>query len=139
MNWTALKEIDLSARLSQTELSVLKRVGGSSSTTSTATLINQATEEARGYIAACSRNSLGPQGTLPESLHAAALDMVRYRLITRLPASGLMTPERKAEYQNALNLLEKVASCQFGISGPSNSAALRVCPRREGQRPPPGL
>jgi hypothetical protein len=80
-------------------------------------------DEIRGYVAACGSNTLGPAGTLPPRLIAAALAIFRHRAATRLPGmSGLIDDLRQREYDDALRQLRDVAACRFAVEEPAGDA-----------------
>jgi phage gp36-like protein len=121
MSWITLTPDDILLRLAGAEKAAYTTAalaGGQSDPLPE--ILEQVTDEVRGYIAACASNTLGPAGTLPPRLRLAALDIARYRLVTRLP--NRLTDERKEEYRNAIKLLESVASCKFAVEDPAGDA-----------------
>ena len=112
MAWTTLTEDDVKTRLAGAELAAYTTVALANGQTSPlAPLIAQVVDEVRGYCAV--RNTLGEGSTIPAKLVSAAVDILRYRLTTRLPLK--VTDERKAEYTAALTLLRDVAAGKFAI------------------------
>lgn len=115
MAWTTLTESDVKTRLAGAELTAFTTVAlASGQTTPLTPLITQVVDEVRGYCAV--RNTLGEGATIPSKLVTAAVDILRYRLTTRLPIK--VTEERKAEYANAIALLRDVAAGRFAIEEP---------------------
>jgi hypothetical protein len=120
MSWTTLAESDVLTRLTGAELTATKSAALASGQSSPlADILTQVIQEVRGRVAACSQNRLGDGATIPAELRGAALDIVRYRLLTRLPVASLVTSARETEYRDALSLLRDVASCQFRIEQPA--------------------
>ncbi|MDR2673848.1 MAG: DUF1320 family protein [Opitutaceae bacterium] len=77
-----------------------------------------AVQLARGYIAACARNRLGGDGTIPASLLSTVLAIARWELLTRFPDVGLTTDARRAEYDDALARLRDAAAGRLAIEQP---------------------
>lgn len=115
--WIEITVADVQTRLAGAELSAYR---GSALAQGQADplpeIVVAVVDEIRGYVAACSRNTLGAGNTIPSKLKASALSMIRYRLITRLPLS--IGEERKQEYRDALDLMRDVASCKFAVEEP---------------------
>lgn len=83
-------------------------------------IISEITQEVRGYVAACSRNQLGPVGTIPDELLHAFLSIFVPRFQTR--AGGVLIDpngQRQRDQDNARTLLSQVASCKFAIVQPT--------------------
>jgi phage gp36-like protein len=118
--WITLTEDDVLTRLAGAELNAAKTAAKAvGQVNPLPDVLNQVTQEVRARVAACSQNRLGEGSTIPEELKAAALDLARYRLCTRLPVPSLITPQREAEYKDALALLRDVAACSFRIEQPA--------------------
>lgn len=81
-------------------------------------LIAQIVREVRGYVAACSKNNLGPEGTIPDELLGAALNRLRFEMAGRLPGSPLMDEDRRTANANALSMLRDAAACRIAIVQP---------------------
>ena len=78
-------------------------------------------------VAACAKNQLGPSGTIPEELKAAALAIARWRCLSRLPGmKSLQDEARRAEYSDALALLSDVAACKFALTAPAEPIAADI-------------
>jgi phage gp36-like protein len=77
----------------------------------------------RGHVAA-GGNTLGEGLTIPDELLAAALDMVAYRLTTRLGLT--VKDERKAAYEQADRLLVRVAAGQLRVVAPETPASTQA-------------
>ena len=121
MSWNTLAESDVQTRLSGAELTALKTAALASGQSSPLPdVITQVVQEVRARVAACPQNRLGEGATVPDELRACALDLIRYRLLTRLPVASLITPAREAEYKDALALLRDVARCEFRIEQPTS-------------------
>lgn len=117
MAWITITDADVQTRLAGAELSAYRSAAKATGQADPLPeIISGVVDEVRGYVAACDRNTLGAGSTIPEKLKSAALAMIRYRLITRLPLS--IGDERKAEYNDALRLLERVSECKFSVEEP---------------------
>jgi len=116
MAWVTLTEDHIRSRLAAAELTSLKSVETVAGQDVLADLIGQVTDEVRGYVEACSVNSLGADGTIPERLLVAAGNLVRYRLLNRLPLNApALLEERRSEYRDAVQVLRDVAGCRFRV------------------------
>lgn len=111
-------------RLSGPELAALKTVAlADGQTDPLPEILADVIHEVRGYVSACGRNTLAEGATIPEKLKGAALAMIRYRLVTRLPAKSLMNDDRRKENSDALHLMRDVAGCKFAVDEPTTPAA----------------
>lgn len=121
MSWRALTESDLLTQLSQTELDTFREVArDGTSDDPVAPVLEQVTDEVRGYIRACPQNSLGLDGTLPDSLIRSAVALAIMQIMSRA-AGQIMDPddERQGRADDAVALLNRVADCKFGIEHPT--------------------
>jgi phage gp36-like protein len=121
MSWAALTADEIKTRLSGPELAALQTAAlATGQTDPLPDVLLQVTDEIRGYIAA--RNDLGPSGTLPSQVRAAAIAIVRWRLAGRLSlgtaGSMLQGEARKKEYEDALQLLKDIAAGKFAVEQP---------------------
>jgi phage gp36-like protein len=117
MAWVEITEADVQTRLAGAELSAYRSAAKASGQADPLSeIITAVVDEVRGYIAACDRNTLGAGTTIPSKLKSATLNLIRYRLITRLPIA--ISDERKEEYRDAINLLERVSDCRFAVEDP---------------------
>jgi len=122
MSWITLNEDDIESRLSGPELAAYKTTAlASGQGDPVPEIIAQVTAEVRGHVAACAKNSLDADlTTLPAKLESAALDVIAYRLLTRLPRA--VSEDRKDAMRAATRLFERVAACQFAIDTTDNPA-----------------
>lgn len=120
MAWAALSTDDVKTRVAGAELTAYETAAlASGQANPVPLLILQVVAEVRGYIAACASNTLDADATkIPDKLKAAALDIIRYRITTRLPIP--VTEDRRREYEDALRLLRDTAACNFSIDDPSS-------------------
>ena len=82
-------------------------------------IIDQVVREVRGYVATCSRNSLGPAGTIPDELLGAALNRIRFECATRIPGGALLDEDRRTANRDALAMLRDAAACKITIEQPT--------------------
>lgn len=80
--------------------------------------IDAITEDVRGYVAGCAKNTLGPDGTIPKRLLRDALALIA----VDIPGRVGKTPKdvRKTKAAEALEKLKLVARCQYAIADPSD-------------------
>jgi hypothetical protein len=77
----------------------------------------------RGYVAACPRNRLGAEGTVPAALRGATLAVAAYRALSRLPVSSLISEARTRLHDSALDTLNSTAACKFAVELPDEGEA----------------
>jgi hypothetical protein len=119
--WITLQPDDLASRLSEAEYNALQSAATGIYGNTVPTVLADVVKEVRGRVAACARNTLGPEGTIPDELKAAALALARWRCLSRLPGMRALQDEaRRAEYNDALALLADVARCSFAIVAPES-------------------
>lgn len=119
--WITITADHVKTRLAGVELSAYQTVAlAAGQVDPLPEIIASVTDEVRGYIGACAKNTYGPAGTIPERLLTATLNIIRYRLTTRLPLK--VTDARKTEYDDAIKLMEQVAACRFAVEDPNASS-----------------
>jgi hypothetical protein len=123
MAWITLAEAHVEDRMTADELSSLKTISASSGGTPLADVISGVSNEIRGYVGA-GGYPRGVSGTIPDELLEAAVAIIRYRLILRMPLEKtLLTPGREKDKDAALDLLRNlVATGKFGIEAPATAA-----------------
>ena len=128
MSWIALTTNDFLTAVASPELDALRTAATARAQPDPADEVAGNTiREIRGYVAGCSRNRLGPLGTIPQELKQAAIDIFRFRLTLRLPGvKFLQDDSRRTAYQDALTLLRKVSACSFAVEQPAEEDALDV-------------
>jgi len=120
MAWITLVEADVVSRLSSPETVALKSAAlATGQADPLAEIVSQVVQEVRGYVAANRANQLGAGETIPDRLKSAALALIRWRLVNRLPVKGLLTDERRRELEDAMTLLRDVAAGRFAIDAPA--------------------
>lgn len=122
MAWRALvNPDDLESVLSAAEYSVMDTL---SKDAGVASVIDEEfekiTDEARGYIASCKRNTVGAADTLPERVIYHAMVLVRHRLASRLRGIK-QTEERRDEWRSAERFFRDVAACKFEVEQPTTA------------------
>ena len=122
MAWNIITTDDIKARLAGAELNALQTAAlADGQVDPTPEIVAQAIDEVRGYVAA-GGFTLGAEGTIPGKLKGATLNLIRYRLCSRLPVASLLTEARIKEYEDALRLLEQVAAKKFMVEEPTVAA-----------------
>jgi len=136
MSWITITSDDVLTRLAGAEKASYQNAARASGQSDPLPeIIAQVTDVVRGYVAACAANELDIGGTIPPRLLAAAVDIIRYRLTTRLPLT--LTAAREQEYKDAISLLKDVAACKFSVEDPnssdpetsSQSSTPAICPK----------
>ena len=75
----------------------------------------------RGHVAGCRANTLGAGSTLPEKLKAPALDVIAYRIPSRVNMKA--GSARQGLHDQALRLFELVSQGRFDIEEPASPSA----------------
>lgn len=85
-------------------------------------ILIQVTTRIRGQVAACTANTLGSDGTVPDEVEDAAVAIARHRFLSSVPnfdeAQGEM---RKEEYRDAIRFMQDVAKCLVSIVPPGSA------------------
>jgi len=98
MAWITLTQDDLIGSLTAAELTAVQtKALAVGQVNPVPQKFVEAIQEIRGRVAACKENRLGEGATIPEELKPAALAILRYRVLTRLPIASLITPQRERE------------------------------------------
>jgi len=121
MAWIVPAESDVLTVLSETELATYRAAATASGQADPlAPTLAQVVDLVRGYVGAYRPNTLGLPGTIPQKLLAPALDLVAVRLPQRV---GVPPKEvRKSAAEQAVRLLEQVASGDFNIEEPDSAS-----------------
>jgi hypothetical protein len=114
MSWVALSTEDIMNSLTEAEQS---GTNSESSQSDLTTIVSSVTSLVRGKVNSAKRNQgrLGPDGTIPEELYAAAISISRFKYLTHLPGTQLITKERAADKDEAYQQLEDVASGELVV------------------------
>lgn len=127
MSWVTLTQDDLLAKLTAPELTAVKtKALAEGQENPVPEELANCIQEIRGRVAACGNNTLGAGATIPHELVPAALAILRFRVLSRLPISTLITPAREREYNDALSLLKDVAACRFSIEQPETETTQKI-------------
>lgn len=120
--WTALLEADIITAINGPSIGAARTAAlKSGQSDPLPEAIDQVTREVRGRVAACARNVLGEEGTIPDECKTAAIDMCVYRLCKRLGAALLTSAVTDAN-NIALAFLRDVARCEVAIVAPIDAA-----------------
>lgn len=124
MSWRTVTETDLLEAISSDELEGLRSAAlASGQADPIEHHIDRVVDEVRGYIAANRENTLGPEGTVPDRLVRAVIDLTLIRVGSRV--AGIIFDDedvRRNAAKAATRLLENVASGKFAIEQPSTAA-----------------
>jgi hypothetical protein len=120
MAWEAISQDAVVNSLTQQEQS---QMTDPSSATDMANIIASVTSFVRGKVQSWRPNQSFvpyPAGMIPEELMSAAIAICRYKFLTHLPGTQLITKWREQENTNALALLDNVATGKMVILSPIN-------------------
>lgn len=119
MSWSAITTDNLLSQLSDAEVRAVQTVSTRAGQADpVAEVLARGIAEVRGYIPALRGDSTLAAGLLPEGLHAAALDMVRARLCSRLPLPEHFQERHDKAAERALAFLQKVAEGRIAVEPP---------------------
>jgi hypothetical protein len=109
MAWISLAVTDIENSLTASEQA---GIDSPDSEADLAVIVQSVTGMVRGKVNANKRNQghLGPAGTIPDELYAAAISISRFKYLTHLPGTQLITADRRQDYQDALTQLAEAAS-----------------------------
>jgi len=110
MAWVALSTTDILNSLTEAEQSQV--AAAPSAESDLTTIVQSVTGLVRGKVNAAGRNQghLGPPGTIPDELYAAAIAISRFKFLTHLPGTQLITQDRRADKDSAYQQLADVAA-----------------------------
>ena len=112
--WITIALADVQASINNSELTAaLSTALAGGQAAPLTVLIPDVTLQVRGYCA--NRNTLGPDGTVPQELKNAAIDIIIYRAACRV--NKAMT-EKKPAFDAAMQMLKDVSSGAMKISVP---------------------
>jgi len=114
MAWIALSVSDIQNSLTEDEQSGLATPSAQADLT---TIVQSVTGLVRGKVNANKRNQghLGPPGTIPDELYAAAISIARFKFLTHLPGTQLITQDRRADKDEAYLELQAAANGELVI------------------------
>jgi hypothetical protein len=122
MSWITLTEAHIATAITGPELTAAKSVVlATGQTPPLAEVLGQVTGYVRSRVGACDKNTLGPAGTIPDELLAAAIDIAIYRLTKRLPGKILAKQERIDAADKAESLMRDVAACNVALVQPETA------------------
>lgn len=116
MAWVTLTEALLSHHMSGPELTAFKTAAlKSGQADPVAAMLAEVATLVRGYVGAAGI-ALGTAPTVPDELQNAALDVCRWKVLTRLPGVSMLQDDaRKSAYEEALKLFRDVQAGKFSI------------------------
>jgi len=117
MAWIALTSTKLKELMAGAEFTAVTsaaRAAGQEADTLVDNALARVVQTARGYIGR--RYSLGPDGTVPDEVEGACLDMARVNVLTRLPnLKTLLSKERTQAAKDGYDLLRAISRGEFVI------------------------
>jgi hypothetical protein len=107
MAWIPLSVQDILNSLTEAEQSGTKSDSAQSDLT---VIVSSVANLIRGKVNSSQRNQgrLGPEGTIPDELYAAAISIARFKYLTHLPGTQLITKERAVDKDEAYKQLDEV-------------------------------
>jgi hypothetical protein len=120
MAWVTIEQDAVVNSLTSQEQSMMT---DPSSASDMATIISSVTGLVRGKVQSWQPNQSFtpfPPGQIPEELLAPALAICRYKFLTHLPGTQLITKWREAENTQAYEILDQVAGGDFIVLFPAN-------------------
>lgn len=110
MAWIPLSSDDIENSLTATEQSLME--SDPSTEADLATIVTSVMGLVRGKVNSYRPNQgqLGPPGTIPDELYAAAISIARYKFLSHLPQNQLMAPDRENDKIDAYAQLEAAAT-----------------------------
>jgi len=114
MAWIALSTVDIQNSLTEDEQSGISTPAANADL---ATIVQSVTGLVRGKVNSNKRNQghLGPPGTIPDELYAAAISIARFKYLTHLPGTQLITQDRRDDKAEAYDQLEAVATGELVV------------------------
>ena len=122
MAWLPLITDDVLNSLSATEQN---QMTDPSSAADLAQIVSSVVSFVRGKVNSWQPNQAyaGPAGTIPEETYGSAIAIARYKFLTHLPGTQLITKWREAENTQALSELDQIASGKLIILSPATPQA----------------
>ena len=116
MAWIALTTDDVINSLTSQEQGLMN---DPSSAVDLGNIVSGVISLVRGKVITYQPNQtqMGPLGTIPEELHAAAIAISRFKFLTHLPGTQLITKWREQENVTALAQLDAAAAGTLLIQG----------------------
>lgn len=120
-NWIQITLTDLEDYLVAAQLTALRQEAlGDTQDDPVPQIISDISRHVRAEIASCSRNRLSKTtDSVPPELKAATCHLIIEEAQSRIPYLG-MTNEQIRGADNARELLQRCASCQFAITQPTD-------------------
>lgn len=114
MAWVTLNATDVLNSLTEQEQTGISTPSAQSDL---AVIVTSVTNLVRGKVNSAKRNQghLGPVGTIPDELYAAAISISRFKYLTHLPGTQLITKWREQDNDEALAQLQDVADGKLVI------------------------
>jgi hypothetical protein len=115
MAWIELSTTDILNSLTEAEQNQM--AAAASAQSDLTAIVQSVTGLVRGKVNAAKRNQghLGPPRTIPDELYAAAIAIARFKFLTHLPGTQLITADRRQDKVDAMAELEACAKGQLVV------------------------
>jgi hypothetical protein len=117
MAWVAINADEVINSLTSQEQSMMT---DPSSASDMAMIVTNVTNLIRGRVLASRQGLTGPPGTIPEELWAVAISIARFKFLTHLPGTQLITKERTADKDEAYTQLDALAQGNLYVMDVNN-------------------
>lgn len=119
MAWIVPTEADLVTKITGDELEAYRAAAlAAGQVDPVAPSMTAAVNLVRGYVGGCQRNTLGPEGTIPDELLVPFLDILVAYIVARVPKQSLGRVRELARDDAVKLLSDDVAECKFAIEDP---------------------
>ena len=113
MAWRELTESALAGVLSQREIDAFREDGALDGADPAAALLQAVASHVRGFVLAGGCRRPGPEGTVPQQLEMAALNIAAAKILKRMNVP--MNEDRRRAAERAEDLLAKVAAGEIPV------------------------
>ena len=121
--WITLTVADIATGLTGPELAAAQTAAlRAAQTDPVLDVIADVTREIRSRVAACSRNSLGGAGMIPDECKGHAVSLCVFRLAKRLPKAVLLDEDRRSANTQAIAFLRDVGDCRVALEQPETAS-----------------
>ncbi len=121
MPWKSLATTDITAEILPDEVTALNTIQGSTSILSA--ILSTVTAEIQAQILV-GGNQIGPSGSVPDQIRSDAIALVRWKWFCSLPKTDLQSEFRRAQYDQAVQRLEKIREGKEKVEIPTQAQSV---------------